>query len=469
MGRVKRDLGVDKYGVKKVMRKRDYLGDMAGNIGLGIMGNIAGQITYFYTDKVGLAVGSIGVVLLIAKIIDAITDVFVGNIIDHSKGGNKKYLRWMIRLAIPAALSVILMFTVPKGNNTLGMIYVLLSNVLLSAVMYTFIGTPYSALQIVRTNSQMERSTIGTLRSLASYLVGMVMAIAIIPITNILGGDQKAWIKFATASAVLVVVMFLICYLSGRNAEFPEEEVRLETQEENSVPFKTAIKNLFHNKYWVMVLIFNLLSATMYAVTGASGAYYTKWIFGNDNLVGILGAIGLIPTVLGFAIARPMIGKLGVRKTVYACLGIGIIGSVIKCVFPTMFMVNAIGGCIVSFANIPIMCLYGVFTGMAVDYNEYLYGEKMVAISGGATSFGNKVGSGIGSVILTVCLAIGGYDAAAETATTAMRYSIYAFSNYLPLVMFIVMFFLFTKFDIADRIADIQTEVAARKGKQAEK
>ena len=58
MGRVKRDLGVDKYGVKKVMRKRDYLGDMAGNIGIGIMGNIADQITYFYTDKVGLAVGS---------------------------------------------------------------------------------------------------------------------------------------------------------------------------------------------------------------------------------------------------------------------------------------------------------------------------------------------------------------------------------------------------------------------------
>ena len=140
-------------------------------------------------------------------------------------------------------------------------------------------------------------------------------------------------------------------------------------------------------------------------------------------------------------------------------------GSIVKCVFPIAFMINAIGGCIVSFANIPVMCLYGVLTGRAVDYNEYLYGEKMVAISGGATSFGNKVGSGIGSVILTVCLAIGGYDAAAETATTAMRYSIYAFSNYLPLVVFIAMFFLFKKFDIADRITEIQAEVAVRKEK----
>ncbi len=466
MGRAKRDLGVDKYGVKKMMRKRDYLGDMTGMVALGIMGNIVGQITYFYTDKVGLAVGGIGIVLLISKVIDAVTDVLVGNIIDHSKGGNKKYLRWMIRLTIPAGLSIILMFTVPRGNNVIGLIYILLSNVLLSAIIGTFIGTPYSAIQIVRTNSQMERSTMGTFRSLASYLVGMVMAIGMIPITNILGGDQKAWIKFAVGSAIVAVVMLLICYFTGRNAEFTGEK---ENEEETSIPFKEAVKNLFHNKYWVMVLVFNLLSATMYAITGASGAYYCKWIFGNDNLVGILGAIGLIPTVLGFALARPMIGKLGVRKTVYTCLVIGVIGSIAKCLFPVNFMVNAIGGCIVSFANIPIMCLYGVFTGMAVDYNEYLYGEKMVAISGGATSFGNKVGGGIGSVILTVCLAIGGYNAAAETATTAMRYSIYAFSNYLPLVILIAMFFLFTKFDIADRIADIQAEVAARKEKQEEK
>lgn len=465
MGKAKRDLGVDQYGVKKVMRKRDYLGDMTGNIGLGLMGNITGQMTYFYTDKVGLSVAMIGVLLLVAKVIDAFTDVIAGNIIDHSKGGNKKYLKWMLWLTIPAAAATILLFTVPKG--TAGMVYLLISQVFFSAIVYTFIATPYSALQIVRTKSQMERSSIGTLRSLGSYITGMVMSVLLIPITNMMGGSQSAWIRFAAIVAVVIVIMLLICYFSGRNAEFAED-VNVNEDEDHAVPFKEAITKLFHNKYWVIVLIFNFLSQLQYGVSGASGAYYCKWIFGDDNLVGVLGAMGLIPALLGYILARPMIGKLGVKKTIYACLVIGIGGSIVKCLFPAVFMVNAVAGCVISFANIPIMCLYGVLTGMAVDYNEYLYNERLVAISGGATSFGNKVGGGVSSVIITGSLALAGYTKAMETATTGVKYAIYGFSNFVPLIIFVVMIFLFKKFDIMDKITDIQAEVAARKEKQAE-
>ena len=57
MEKSKRDLGVDRNGVPKMMRKRDYLADMSGQIGMNLVANVIGQLTYFYTDKVGLAVG----------------------------------------------------------------------------------------------------------------------------------------------------------------------------------------------------------------------------------------------------------------------------------------------------------------------------------------------------------------------------------------------------------------------------
>lgn len=60
MGKSKRDLGVDRNGVPKMMRKRDYLADMSGQIGMNLVANVIGQLTYFYTDKVGLAVGGVG-------------------------------------------------------------------------------------------------------------------------------------------------------------------------------------------------------------------------------------------------------------------------------------------------------------------------------------------------------------------------------------------------------------------------
>ena len=113
MAKVKKEF--DAEGVKLSMRKRDYVADMSGQLALGLMANLVGQLQYFYTDKVGIAVGSVGVVMAISKILDAFTDVIFGNIIDHSRGGNKKYFRWMITLAVPAAAIVALMFMIPAG------------------------------------------------------------------------------------------------------------------------------------------------------------------------------------------------------------------------------------------------------------------------------------------------------------------------------------------------------------------
>ena len=108
------------------------------------MANLVGQLTYFYTDKVGAAVGGVGFALMIAKILDALTDVLVGNMVDHSKGGDRKYYTWMIRLAIPAAIVIIAMFTVPSGIGNIGQLaYILITNILISAVIYTMIATPF--------------------------------------------------------------------------------------------------------------------------------------------------------------------------------------------------------------------------------------------------------------------------------------------------------------------------------------
>ena len=210
----------DAEGVKLTMRTRDYLADMSGQLALGIMGNLVGQMTYFYTDKVGMAVGSVGVVMAIAKILDAFTDVIFGNVVDHSRGGNKKYFRWMIALAVPAAAIVALMFMVPKNAASGAQVaYALVTNVLLSAVIYTMIATPFSAVMVVRTKSNSERASMGVFRAVGNYGAGMIIAIATIPVTNMLGGTQDAWIKYGVVLALFVLLLFLICWLNGHKLQ----------------------------------------------------------------------------------------------------------------------------------------------------------------------------------------------------------------------------------------------------------
>ena len=463
----KKALGKDKFGVQKVMRKSDYFADSLGMFALNTMSGLVGQLTYFYTDKVGMAAGAVATVFFICKILDAFTDVFMGNIVDHTKPGKEKYRPWLLKMAIPAALIIIMLFTVPAGFSEPGkLVYMAVTNILLTAVIYTAIAIPYASLQVVRTNSQEERGIIGIWRAAAGYVSGMIIAIAIIPITNALGGDQAAWIKFGLIFGLLALLSLLICYARAKECavEAGADKVEeIEAEEEEQVPFGEAIKNLFRNKYWVMILIMGIFSNVSYGISGASGAYYCKLIYGDDNLTGILGAVGLIPTLVGFIAVGPMTKKLGVTKTLKVSFFIGMVATAIRIFNPTSFIFNTAMGCFASFANIPMMCLLGVFTSMSIDYNEYKYGKRMVGTSQAASSFGGKIGSGIGASMVGWCLALASYDGFAEVATPAVRQAVYTIGIYIPLALFVIMFILTIKFDLEEKLPAMREEIAARK------
>ena len=460
----KKPLGKDKFGVQKVMRVKDYFGDATGQFALNAMSTLVGQLTYFYTDKVGMAAGAIATMFIVCKIIDAFTDLIMGNIIDHTKPGKEKYRPWLLKAGIPAGIVMVLMFTVPKIGDMGQIIYVTITNILLTAVLYTAMAIPYNSLMTVRTNSQEERGIMGTWRAATGYVAGMIFAICMIPITNALGGNQNAWIKFGFIMGIIVILAALICYATSREtATEAGAVVEAKEEDEEVIPFKEALGKLFHNKYWVIVLVVNLLSCIIYGLTAGAGVYYCKWIFGNDNLVALAGALGFFATLVGFVVSKPIIAKLGVRKTI----DFGVLGAaftaLIRCIIPTNFKVYIAVSVIGSFVQIPLMWLYGVLLAMVIDYNEYTYYNKMVGVSSGAIGIGTKIGSGVGSVILTACLALGAYNPDLEVATTSMRYAIYGFSNYLPLVMNLLMFFVFTKFDLEEKLPKMRAEVEARR------
>ena len=466
----KKPLGKDKMGVQKVMRMPDYLGDAAGQFSLNAISGLIGQLTYFYTDKVGVAAGAIATALLIVKILDAFTDIIMGYIVDHTAPGKEKYRPWILRMILPMALIMILMFTVPANvSSPIQIAYLFITNFLFSAVIYTIICVPYQAIMVVRTNSQEERAKMGTWRAAAGYVSGMIIAVMIIPITNMLGGDQKAWVIFSAALAVISALLLFVTWKTSR--EYPavdgQEIANAAEPEEENIPFGEALKNLFHNKYWVMALILVICSNIFYGLSNSSGTYYCKWIYGNDNLVGILGGVGLIPTIIGFVVTPIMIKTLGITKSLRVSFVIGIIGNILRIINPYNFVYNAVLGCFSTFANIPMMCLLGTVTAMSIDYNDYKYGKRMVGSSQAAASFGSKVGNGVGASMIGWCLAIAAYDATATVLTPAVKQAIFTFNIYAPLAMFVIMFIVSMKFDLEKKLPGIQKELEERKAASA--
>ncbi len=95
-----------------------------------------------------------------------------------------------------------------------------------------------------------------------------------------------------------------------------------------------------------------------------------------------------------------------------------------------------------------------------LDYNEYKYGVRMVATSNSASSFGGKVGSGLGTSIIGWFLAAVGYDAALTAAPAATKMAIYGFTIVTPLVIFVIMFILVSKFDLEKTLPAMKEEIA---------
>ena len=143
---------LDKQGVPKVMHIFDYFADSLGMLSLNAISGPVGQLTYFYTDKVGAAAGAIATMFLICKIVDAFTDLIMRHICDSTKSGKEKYRPWLLRAGVPAGIMLVLLFMVPKGaNQTIQLIYMCITNLLMTAILYTAISIPYGAIMMIRT------------------------------------------------------------------------------------------------------------------------------------------------------------------------------------------------------------------------------------------------------------------------------------------------------------------------------
>ena len=78
---------LDKDGMEKVMTAKDYAGDSTGQVAMNAINAMSGQMTYFYTNKVGMNPTVAGNILLISKIADGISDIVMGRLVDKQDLG----------------------------------------------------------------------------------------------------------------------------------------------------------------------------------------------------------------------------------------------------------------------------------------------------------------------------------------------------------------------------------------------
>ena len=147
------------------------LGDGAANIAWR---GVATFLFVFYTDVFGISPVTVGLLMLVARFSDGITDVIMGIICDRTKTRYGKFRPWIRWTAFPLAISLSLLFTTPDISVTGKIVYAYVTYIVFTLI-YTANNIPYGALMAVITGNDKERTVIGSYRMVGAFAGGMIV------------------------------------------------------------------------------------------------------------------------------------------------------------------------------------------------------------------------------------------------------------------------------------------------------
>lgn len=452
-----KELGLDAAGMQKHLRPKDYVMDAVGQIALNSISCMAGQMTYFYTNKVGMAAATVASVLLAAKIIDAVTDLFMGKIVDKTNTKYGKARPWLLWMMVPAMLAVVLLFTVPAGAGNFRYVYAFLTNVFASAIVYTATAVPYYTMMAYKTRSSEEKGKMGTYRSAVGYAIGVGLGIGLIPITTALGDDQRAWIILASVLAVLSGIGLFIAFRGSKEIYHDSEEA---AAKESEISIAKGLAILVHNKYWVAITIFGVCMNVVYAVVMAAPIYYAQTVAGDPGFYSTVNTVNLIPSVIAFILVGSIIKKFGLANTAKYAAVIGLVGALLRLVSPANTTLFLLTNAIITFATIPLISVLPAMVLNTSEVNMQQYGVRITGMTNASNSFIGKIGSGIGASAIGWILAAGGYDTYTETGelTQSVTNAVNILNIYIPIVIFAVMVVFMWRYDLEEKLPGIIAE-----------
>lgn len=368
-------------------------GDLGCNI---IYSAMSSFLLFYYTDYVHVSAGVIGTIMLLSRVFDGITDLIMGIIVDRTKSRFGKCRPWILRMAIPFALAGILLFTVPSGlGNTAKLAYIFITYNLVSSVIYTAINVPYATLNSLITQDQYERSVLSIFRMILATTGTLIITNLTLPLVEFFGNNLSAWTKTFAVFGILAVIVFMITFTGTKERVVPAKDTKQE-----KVPFVKGISLLFQNKYWMMITITLVFIFINYSLNGGAAVYYAKNILHNSDMVGTMNLVANLVQIGVMFFTAFIIKKIGKRNML-------IVGAVIYGLGFAMFgfvgtnMTGIIIACVLKgVGNAGISsCMFAIVSD-TIEYGEWKTGYRTEGLINSASSFGFKVGNGLGSAIL---------------------------------------------------------------------
>lgn len=414
------------------------LGDIAGNTVYAFLSTF---LMFYLTDTVGMNVGIVGTLMAVSKLLDSVTDIFFGALIDRTHTKMGKARPWMLLGYFGCAALLVSVFTIPDTwGEAAKYAYFFIIYTLLNAVFYTANNIAYATLTALITKNTAERVQLGSLRYMFAFGTTMIIQTVTVDIVSAMGGNAAAWKQVAIIYAAIGLLANTVSVFSFK--EMPAEELYKTDFHETEVPKKSytlleGARFLLDNRYFLMVCGVYLLSQICQSSLNM-GVYFMKYVFGSERLLKTFSLFANVPLIIGLCITPWLVKKLrGMYKlniVGYALAALGRLGALISAYMGSIPLMLVFTG-IAALGTSP---LQGGMNALVASCSEHTFlkeGTRMDGTMYSCSSFGIKVGASVGTAISGWLLAASGYIENAAFQTAGTIHMLHILYLWIPLLL----------------------------------
>ena len=401
-----------------VTKKEKWLGYLLGPAGALLLNAVlATYLNVYYTDVLNLTPLWGGVFLtvfpIVSKVIDAITNILMGQIIDRTRTKEGKARPWLFLSAFLVPLTAVLLFTVPESSDTVKALWVMISYNLFYSFAYTIFNMSHGLMVPLSTRNGTDRGGLSVFNQITTIMMSDILVALVFPmvIMPMIGVDKSKWITLMSILAIVALPLTLLEYFFTK--ERVTEEAA-ETEKKNNIPFGQQFKLLFTDRYMVLMYVYFFVYTVGTTLKNLGLVYYCNYVLGtyNDGITQMLvSVIGGLPMGIGIFAVWPLAKRFGKRNVTMVGFVLYALGSLLCWIFSTNLVMVLIGQFIKNVGGLP--CAY-VFMALFADCLDHLEWKSDLRIDGAAMSIYNIIAVamvGIMTGVFNWMLAKAGYIA----------------------------------------------------------
>lgn len=434
-------------------------------------------LNQFYIDvlKLGSVAGGAFMVLLpiLSKIFDAITNLIMGVIIDHTKTKQGKARPWILISAPLMAITGIMLYVIPKASTTVQAIWVGFSYNLYFAFAFTIYNMSQTLMVPLSTRNTKQRDKLALFLSMGQNMIPGSIIYVLVPLFVLpyMGVDASRWAKVMSIISILALPSAILQYY------FTKERVSEDAaaSQAEKVGLWTEIKTCFSDKYWLMFFAIWFLYQFSQNLYNACAVFFANWVLGTYNdgtTLTLMNAIGQAPLGLGVFLLWPIAKKFGKRKTMFVGMLMAMFGSFLISLVPTNFggVLGALS--IKAFGLLPTY-LFAAMMAEAMDHIEWTKGFRCDGFSATMSSVLLTIMTGAGTSVFNAGLSANGYvPPAADGSWVAQNAGtqgwIVTCFAVIPAVVYLVIAIIVFFYRVEDQVPQMSADISARHRAEAE-